>query len=133
MQSAMFFPEREFTRRRELECNCVYPCQVSSQAGNDVILKLNDTTVRFEKGIAQRVSRCLKDAFLVNFGNTVNVLFTSGKRKSKLERVFKKDAIGRWNYKANGRLKCRLTDNEIYSIKITAVQGGDERTSGLHS
>lgn len=50
MQSAMFFAVREFTCRRELECNYVYPCQVSSQAGNDVILKLDDTTVRFAKG-----------------------------------------------------------------------------------
>ncbi|QFG30061.1 hypothetical protein F6476_13065 [Pseudomonas umsongensis] len=133
MQTAVFFTEHEFTCWRERECNDVYPCQVSSQGSNGVTLRLDDTTIRFAKGVAQEVARCLKDAFLVNFGNTVNVLFTSGKRESKLERVFRKDVAGRWHYKANGRFKCRQTESEIYFSKITKVPGDPMEEIGIYT
>lgn len=123
MQSAVFFAEREFTCKRELGCSDVYTCQVSSQGGSGVTLKFGDTTIRLAKGVAQEVARCLKDAFLVNFGNTVDVLFTSGKRKSKMEREFRKDVAGRWNYEANGRFKYRQTESEIFFSKMTKVPG----------
>ncbi|VVQ23568.1 hypothetical protein PS928_05563 [Pseudomonas fluorescens] len=118
-QSFVFFAEREFTCWRERECNDVYPCQISSQGSNGVTLKLDDTTIRFAKGVAQEISHCLKDAFLVNLGNEVNVLFTSRKRKSKLERKFRKDVSGRWNYMADGRFKCQQKENEIYFMKFS--------------
>lgn len=69
----------------------------------------------------------------MNFGNTVNVLFTSGKRKSKLERVFRKDVAGRWNYKANGRFKCRQTESEIYFSRITTVPGDPMEELGIYT
>lgn len=133
MQPAVFFTEREFTCKRELECNEVYVCQVSSQGGSGVTLRFGDTTIRFAKGVAQEVASCLKDAFLVNFGNSVNVLFTSGKRKSKLEIVFRKDTSGRWSYKADGRFKCLQTENEIYFSKVTTVPGNPMEKLGIYT
>jgi hypothetical protein len=121
VQPTVYFAEREFTCWRERECNDVYPCQVSSQGGNGVSLKLDDVSIKFSKGVAQEISHCLKDAFLVNLGNEVNALFTSGKRQCKLERKFRKDVSGRWSYMADGRFKCQQMGSEIYFRKFAKV------------
>jgi hypothetical protein len=121
VQPTVYFAERDFTCWRERECNDVYPCRVSSQGGNGVRLKLDDVSIRFSKGVAQEISHCLKDAFLVNLGNEVNALFFSGERKSKLERKFLKDVSGRWDYTADGRFKCQQMGNEIYFTKFAKI------------
>lgn len=133
MQPAVFFAEREFTCWRERECNDLYPCQVSSQGSNGVRLKLDDVSIRFSKGVAQEIAHCLKDAFLVNLGNQVNVLFTSKKRKSKLERKFHKDVSGRWNYMADGRFKSQQTENEIYFSKLVKIPGDTMEELGIYT
>ena len=132
-QPAEFFAEREFICWRGREHDELYSCQVSSLGSNGVSLKLDDVSIRFSKGVAQEIAHCLKDAFLVNLGNQVNVLFTSKKRKSKLERKFRKDVSGRWNYKADGRFKCLQTESGIYFSKLAKVPGGTMEELGVYT
>ena len=66
LKPTVYFSEREFTCWREREFNDVYPCRVSSQEGSGVILKLDDVSIKFSKGVVQEISHCLKDAILVN-------------------------------------------------------------------
>jgi hypothetical protein len=96
-------------------------------------LKLDDVSIRFSKGVAQEIADCLKDAFLVNLGNQVNVLFTSKKRKSKLERKFHKDVSGRWNYTADGRFKFQQTENEVYFSKLAKIPGDTMEELGVYT
>jgi hypothetical protein len=83
-----------------------------------VSLKLDEVCIRFSKGVVQEISHCLKDAFLVNIGNKVSVLFTSRKRKCKLDRKFRKDVSGNWVYTADERFKCQQIEGEIYFEKF---------------
>ena len=132
-QPAEFFAEREFICWRGREHDELYSCQVSSLGSNGVSLKLDDVSIRFSKGVTREIAHCLKDAFLVNLGNQVNVLFTSRKRKSKLERKFRKDVSGLWNYTADGRFKCQQTENEIYFSKLTNVPGATMVELGVYT
>jgi hypothetical protein len=133
LQPTGYFAEREFTCWRERECNDVYPCRVSSQRSNGVSLKLDDVSIRFSKGAAKEIAHCLKDAFLVNLGNQVDVLFTSRKRKSKFERKFRKDVSGRWNFTADGRFKCYQMEDEVDFRKFSKVPVDTTEELGVYT